>query len=106
MLHFLKIQDFTIINISSPIFQAFGTTRPGIEPSLPDCWRTLPTWPMSLPMVRETWVQSQVASYQKTLKWYLMLPRLTLSNRRYVSRVKWSNPRKGVVPSLTPCNSY
>ena len=48
------------------------------------------------PMVRETWVQSQVASYQKFLKWYLIPPYLTLSNIRYVSRVNWSNPGKGV----------
>ena len=27
-----------------------------------------------LPMVRETKVQSQVESYQKLKKWYLMLP--------------------------------
>ena len=34
-------------------------------------------------------------------------PSLTLSNTRYISRVKWSNPEKGVVPSLTPqCSSY
>ena len=34
-------------------------------------------------------------------------PCLTLSNIRYVSRVKWSNPGKGVAPSPTPrCSSY
>ena len=34
-------------------------------------------------------------------------PCLTLSNIRYVSRVKWSNQGKGVVPSPTPrCCSY
>ena len=34
-------------------------------------------------------------------------PCLTLSNVRYISRVKWSNPGKGVAPSLTPrCCSY
>ena len=48
-------------------------------------------------MVQETWVQSQVESYQK---WYLIPPCLTLSNIRYVSREKWSNPGKGVVPTL------
>ena len=38
---------------------------------------------------------------------YLIPPCLTLSNVRYVSRVKWSNPGKGVVPSPTPrCSSY
>ena len=58
-------------------------------------------------MVRETWVQSQVASYQKFLKWCLIFPCLTLSNIRYVSRVKWSNSGKGVVPSPTSrCSSY
>ena len=35
-------------------------------------------------------------------KWYLIFPCLTLSIIRYVSRVKWSNPGKGVAPSLTP----
>ena len=34
-------------------------------------------------------------------------PSLTLSNIRYVSRVKWRNPGKGVVPSPTPwCSGY
>ena len=28
----------------------------------------------------------------KTLKWYLIPPYLTLSNMRFLSRVKWSNP--------------
>ena len=43
----------------------------------------------------------------KTLKWYLMPPCLTLSNTRYVSRVRWSNPRKGVELSpTTRCSSY
>ena len=31
------------------------------------------------PMTRETGVQSQVESYQKLKKWYLMSPCLTLS---------------------------
>ena len=51
---------------------------------------------------RETWVQSQVESYQRLKKWYLMPPCLTLSIVRYGSRVKWSNPGKGVAPSPTP----
>ena len=38
----------------------------------------------------------------KTLKWYLIPPCLTHSIIRYVSRVKWSNPGKGVAPSPTP----
>ena len=32
---------------------------------------------------------------------------LTLSNIRYVLRVKWSNPGKGIAPFPTPrCSSY
>ena len=63
-------------------------------------------WVDCSPMVWETWVQSQVVSYQKLLKWYLIPPCLTLSNIRYVSRVKWSNPGKGVAPSPTSrCSS-
>ena len=43
----------------------------------------------------------------KTLKMVLMPPCLTLSNIRYISRVKQSNPGKGVAPSPTPwCSSY
>ena len=58
-------------------------------------------------MVRGTWVLSHVASYQRVLKWYLIPTYLTLSNIRYVSRVKWSNPGKGVAPSPTlRCSSY
>ena len=56
-------------------------------------------------MARETWVQSQVESYQRLKKWYLMPPCLTLSIIRYGSRVKWSNPGKGVAPSPTPWSS-
>ena len=53
-----------------------------------------------LSMARETGVQSQAESYQRLKKWYLISPYLTLNIIRYVSRVKWSNPRKGVAPSL------
>ena len=59
-------------------------------------------WLECSPMARETWVQSQVESYQRLKKWYLMAPCLTLSIIRYGSRVKWSNPGKGVEPSPTP----
>ena len=51
-------------------------------------------------MVQAIWIQSSVESYQRLKKWYLIPPCLTLSNIKYVSRVKWSNPRKGVVPPL------
>ena len=58
-------------------------------------------------MVQETRVQSQGESYQRLKKWYLIPPCLTLSIIRYVSRVKWSHPGKGVAPSPTPrCSSY
>ena len=47
------------------------------------------------------------ASYQRLSKWYLIPSCLTLSIIRYISRVKWSNPGKGVAPSPTPrCRSY
>ena len=81
--------------------------RPGIEP-----WSSGPLGEHSKrlecsPIARETWVQSQVESYQRLKKWYLMPPCLTLSIIRYGSRVKWSNPGKGVAPSPTPwCSSY
>ena len=43
----------------------------------------------------------------KTQKLYLMPPYLTLNIIKCGSRVKWSNPRKGVAPSPTPrCRSY
>ena len=36
-----------------------------------------------------------------------MPPCLALRNIRYISRVKWNNPGKGVAPSSTPrCSSY
>ena len=54
------------------------------------------------PTAREIWVQSQVESYQRLKKWYLMPPCLALSIIRYGLRVKWSNPGKGVAPSPTP----
>ena len=50
---------------------------------------------------------TQVASYQRREKWYLIPPCLKLSNIRYVSRVKWSYPGKGAAPSPTPrCSNY
>ena len=60
-----------------------------------------------LPMARETGVQSQVESYQRLKKGYLIPICLTPSIIRYISRVKWSNPGKGVASSPTPlCSSY
>ena len=58
-------------------------------------------------MARVTGVQSQVESYQRLKKWYLMPPCLALNTIRWWSRVKWSNPGNGVAPSPTPrCSSY
>ena len=49
----------------------------------------------------------ELGSYQRLKKWYLMPPCLTFSIIRYRSRVKWSNPGKGVAPSPTSwCSSY
>ena len=55
----------------------------------------------------ETGVQSQVESYHRLKKWYLMPPCLALSIIRLGSTVKSSNPGKGVAPYPTPrCSSY
>ena len=55
----------------------------------------------------ETGIQSQVDSYQRLKKWYLMTPCLTLSIIRYGSWVKWSNLGNGVGPSPSHwCCSY
>ena len=51
-------------------------------------------------MAWETWVQSQVESFQRLKKWYLMPACLTLNIIRYGSRVKWSNLWKGVAPPI------
>ena len=46
-------------------------------------------------------------SCQWLKKWYLIPPCLILSIIRYISRVKWTNQKKGVVSFPTPqCNSY
>ena len=50
-------------------------------------------WVVCSPVAQETWIQSQDKCYQRLL--------------RYVSRVKWSNPRKRVALFPTPwCSSY
>ena len=58
-------------------------------------------------MAQETWVQSQVESYQRLKKWYLMLPCLTFSIIRYRSRVKVEQFRERSSALPTPwCSSY
>ena len=53
-------------------------------------------------MIRETWVQSQVASNQR-----LDTSLLNIQQYKVRTSVKWSNPGKGVVPSPTLwCSSY
>ena len=91
----------------------------GLNPGLPNHWQTL--YPLYIYIYRLIGLVSRVFTngqggqgsipgrvIPKTFKkWYLMPPCLTLSIIRYVSRVKWSNPRKGVAPSLIPqCSSY
>ena len=64
-------------------------------------------WVECSPIARETRVQPPVESYQRLKKWYLICPCLTLNIIRYISRVKWSNPRKEVAPFPTPlCSRY
>ena len=43
-------------------------------------------WVECSPMVWETWVQSQVASYQRLYKWYLIPP--CLKTQQYKVRIK------------------
>ena len=55
------------------------------------------------PVVQETWVQSQIESYQRLKK--MVLDATLLNTQHY--KVKWSNPGKGVAPSPTLwCSSY
>ena len=58
-------------------------------------------------MARETRFHSQVESYKRLKKWYLIPLCLTISIIMYISRVKWSNPGNVVALSTTPwCSSY
>ena len=66
---------------------------------------SLAEWVECSPMAKETWVQSQVESYQRLKKWYLIALCLRFSIEKYVSRVNWSNLGKGIVPSLIPQGS-
>ena len=61
-------------------------------------------WVECSPMDRKTGILSRVESYQK-----LVLDTSLLNTQHYkvLSRVKWSNPGKGVVPSPTHrCSSH
>ena len=82
-------------------YEGRGAQQVKITPSIMS-FGSLVSWVECSPMVGETSVQSQVESYQRLKKWYLMPPCLKLSIIRWGSRVKWSNPGNGVVPSSTP----
>ena len=88
--------------VSSTIFGVFGMTRSGIEPRSPGrLANTLPTRQMFANGLGDLGsIPGRVIP--KTQKWYFIPLYLTLSDIRYVSRVKWSNPGKGVAPSPTP----
>ena len=59
------------------------------------------------PMARETWVQSQVESYQRLKKLYLMPPLLNTQHYKVRIKGKVEQSREGVAPSLTHwCSSY
>ena len=87
----LVLQTITLqISIIYKIFDCFMT------------YRAIDLMSRVLPMVRQTGVQSQVESYQKLKKWYLIPPCLTLSIIRYSSSVKcgvwkflWRSVAKG-----------
>ena len=51
-------------------------------------------------MAQETWIQSQVETYQRFKKWYLMLPCRTFSIIRYGSRVSRVIQGKEYCPPL------
>ena len=58
-------------------------------------------------MYRVTGIQSQLESYQRPPKWYLMPPCLTYSIIRYGLRVSGAIQGKGVASSATPrCSNY
>ena len=63
---------------------------------LPIVWGKISMWVVSSPMARETRVQSQVESYQRLKKWYLILSCLTLSIKR--SKLEQSGERSSTLP--------
>ena len=98
---------YLIVSLLLYIFTRFISYSSGCFSSNFDGKDSYPQWVECSPMVQETWLQSKFASYQILKKCYLILPCLKLSNIRYVSKVKWSNPRKRVPLSPTPrCGSY
>ena len=57
-------------------------------------------------MIRETWVQSQVESYQR-LKIIFDTSLFNTQHSKVRIKLKWSNPGKGIAPSPTlQCSSY
>ena len=64
-----------------------------------------PLWVECLPMALWTGVQSQVKSYQRLKKWYLIPLFLTLSIIRLILGIKWSSPGEEVASSPTTQSS-
>ena len=65
------------------------------------CNGSLSHWPVGKVFVNGPGDRGSIPGSVVPLKWYLIPPCLKLSNIRYVSRVKWSNPGKWVTPSHT-----
>ena len=69
--------------------------------------RGIRLWVEYSPKVWKTGVQYQVESYQRLKKCYMVAPCLTLSIKRYRTRVNWSNQGKRITPTHTlQCCSY
>ena len=79
-------------NSCRPISFTFGK---GLKPLI-----LFTLWVECSPLARETWVQSQVASFNRLKKWYLIPPCLTLSIIRYVSRLRGAIRGKEENPPL------
>ena len=64
-------------------------------------------WPSGLSVCQWSMIPGSNPRWRHTKGFKNGTPCLTLSNIRYISRVKWSNPGKGVVPNCIPwCSSY
>ena len=93
--------DLLIKNNDNKILNTHGTSS-----KLPWKFKSKNVWDglMSSMFVNCLGDQSSIPGrvMPKTQKWYWIPPCLTLSIIRSGSKVKWSNPGNGVVPSSTP----
>ena len=99
--------------VSSSIFWVVGMIRTGIEPRSPrPLANSLTIMPMSgsltlwvecLPMVRETWVQSQVSSYQRLLKMvlYTSLLNAQVNKVRIKGKIEQFKERCSALPYIS-----